>query len=88
MARGLALWMARASSSLPAPLSPRSSTLASDCATIRASASTSSIRAERLMISLRQFSSPRLLGRWGGALTASAWLIFSSRALPSKGLVR
>ena len=88
LARGLALWMARASSSLPAPLSPRSSTLASDWATIRASASTSSMRAERLTISLRQPSSPRRAGAMGGALRASAWAIFSSSSLPSKGLVR
>jgi len=33
-ARGLARWMAWASSSLPAPLSPSSSTLASDWATM------------------------------------------------------
>ena len=44
LARGLAAWMARASTSLPVPLSPRISTLASVAATMRASATRSAMR--------------------------------------------
>ncbi len=44
--RGLALWMARASSSLPVPLSPVISTRASVPATMCACASFSSIAAD------------------------------------------
>ena len=82
-ARALALWMARASSSLPAPLSPRSSTDASDLATIRASASSSAMRLLRLTISERQLSSPLALGVVAGEPMASAWLIFSSSSRAS-----
>ena len=74
--------MARASTSLPVPLSPRSSTLASDWATMRASASRSAMRLERLMMSVRQGSLVWGLGPAGG-LTASAWAIFSSSSRAS-----
>ena len=79
LARSLALWMARASTSLPAPESPRSSTLASVLATMRASASTSAMRLDRLTISLRQLSSPAAAGVAAGAPRASAcWILSSS----------
>ncbi|MDT4855595.1 hypothetical protein FQZ97_899560 [compost metagenome] len=71
LARGLARWIARASTSLPVPLSPRSSTLASDWATMRASASRSAMRLERLTISARHCSSAGWLGL-AGALRARA----------------
>jgi len=82
-ARALALWMARASISLPAPESPRSSTEASDLATMRASASSSAMRLLRLTISERQLSSPVLLGVAAGAPSASACAILSSSSRPS-----
>ncbi|MNS72278.1 hypothetical protein D3C72_1056810 [compost metagenome] len=82
-ARALALWMARASSSLPAPESPRSSTEASDLATMRASASSSAMRLLRLTISERQLSSPVLLGVVVGAPSANACAIFSSSSRAS-----
>ena len=82
-ARALALWMARASISLPAPLSPRSSTLASDLATMRASASTSAMRLGRLTISLRQLSSPAVAGVLSGAPSAIACAILSSSSRAS-----
>ncbi|MCY1365624.1 hypothetical protein D9M69_524820 [compost metagenome] len=82
LARALALWMARASISLPVPESPRSSTLASDWATMRASASRSAMRLERLTISLRQASSANELGL-AGAPSARAWAILSSSSFAS-----
>ena len=81
-ARGLARWMARASSSLPEPLSPRSSTLASDWATMYASDNRSVMRCDRLTISARQ-SSLACGCATAGALSASACAIFSSSSLPS-----
>jgi hypothetical protein len=75
-------WMARAIISLPVPLSPRSSTLASDLATSQASASSSAMRLDRLMISLRQASSPCAAAS-AGAPRASAWAILSSSSRPS-----
>jgi hypothetical protein len=86
-ARGLARCMAWASNSLPLPLSPLMSTLASEAATILASASRSAITLERLTIWARQSSSPACAGP-GGVGRARASLTLSSRALPSKGLVR
>ena len=53
-ARGLARWMARASSSLPVPLSPWIRTLASLAATRCALASRSSMSEERVTMSSRQ----------------------------------
>ena len=55
--RGLALWMARASNSLPVPLSPVISTRASVPATMCAWESFSSTSELRVMISARQSSS-------------------------------
>ncbi len=86
-ARGLARWMAWASSSLPVPLSPRSSTLASERATILASASSSFIPLERLTMPSRH-ASPSSAVSPAAADSASAWAILSSSALPSNGLVR
>ncbi len=79
--------MARASSSLPLPLSPRISTLASERAISRLSVSSSSMRAERLTMAARQ-ASPATDGPAAGAVSASASAILSSSALPSKGFVR
>ena len=45
--RGLDWWMARATSSLPVPLSPRSSTVASESATARIRSSAACIAGER-----------------------------------------
>ena len=56
-ARGLARWIARASSSLPVPLAPKMHTLASEAATRRACDSRSSMAEERVMSSARQSSS-------------------------------
>ena len=58
LARELARWMARATSSLPVPLSPWMSTLASLAATRWALARTSSMREERVTISSRQDCPP------------------------------
>jgi len=89
LARGLARWMAWATSSLPLPLSPRISTLASEAATSLASASTSAMRVERLTISLRQAStSPPSTDASGTPSIAMALAMMSSSALPSNGLVR
>ncbi len=88
-ARALARWIACAISSLPLPLSPRISTLASDAATSLASASTSAMRFERLTISARQASiSPPSVAASEAPSIASALAMMSSRALPSNGLVR
>jgi hypothetical protein len=79
--------MARASSSLPVPLSPRISTLASEAATSRASASSSAMAWLRLMISARHSSSFEVCDALG-AVMLSASSIRSSSTLASKGLVR
>src|SRR5512134_3648431 len=84
--RGLARWIARASSSLPVPLAPYRHTLASESATRRACASRSSTPEERVMISPRQDSgSPEAAG---GLESRIASATVSSSTLGSKGLVR
>src|SRR5687768_2028460 len=82
--RGLARWMARASSSLPVPDCPKMHTLASEAATRRAWASKSSIEEERVMSSERQFS----ICPAGGLERRIASATVSSSTLGSKGLVR
>ena len=81
--RGLPLWIALASSSLPVPLSPVISTRASVPATMCAWASRSSITELRVMISLRQ-SSPESLK----PEMRSARCTWSSSSCLSMGLVR
>ena len=83
-ARGLARWIARASSSLPVPLCPKMHTLASEAATRRACASKSSIPEERVMSSALQSSSSPA----GGLESRMASATVSSSTLGSKGLVR
>ena len=81
--RGLALWIARASSSLPVPLSPVISTRASVPATMCACARRSSMTALRVMISLRQSSAASLKPEM-----RSARCTWSSSSCLSTGLVR
>jgi hypothetical protein len=82
--RALALWIARASSSLPVPLWPKMQTLASEAATRRAWANRSSMAEERVMISTLQLSrSPA-----GGEERRIASAVVSSSTFGSKGLVR
>ncbi len=86
--RGLDLWMARASSSLPVPDSPKMKTLASLSATSRAFASTSSIAGLRVMISARHPLSSPSAPDAAPPLSASARSTSTSSALASNGLVR
>ncbi len=81
--RGLALCMARASSSLPVPLSPTISTRASVPATMCACASRSSMMALRVMMSERHSSVESVKPE----IFSARW-IWSSSSCLSTGLVR
>jgi hypothetical protein len=86
-------WMARASTSLPVPLSPRISTLASEAATMRASAIRAAMRLLRKMTPSIQASPPSptavpLRRPASRCESCRARSIFSSRIWLSKGLVR
>ena len=81
--RGLPLWMARARSSLPVPLSPVINTRASVPATMCAWASFSSMLALRVTISARQSSSEA-----PNPEIRSAFCTWSSSSCLSTGLVR
>jgi hypothetical protein len=81
--RGLALWIARASSSLPVPLSPENSTRASVPATMCACASFSSISTLRVMMSARHSSVVSVKPE----IFSARW-IWSSSSCLSTGFVR
>ena len=87
--RGLARWMARASSSLPVPESPKISTLASESATSRACRSRSSMRRAARDDARAPFAG-RLLRRLAmrRRATATAAATFCSSSWLSNGLVR
>jgi hypothetical protein len=87
--RALEACSARASNSLPVPLSPWISTEASLCAMSRASASSFSMRGLRVMMASRQASPGRSPGMSAPRVddTSSARFTSSMRSAPSKGLV-
>jgi hypothetical protein len=87
-ARGLARWIACASTSFPVPDSPNSSALASDSATSLARRSRSSIFGLRVTMPVRQLSPLLLVVVVAGPESFAASATFCSNAWLSNGLVR